>query len=332
MTYATAEVDSGTGVKVAVDTISTKHYQIFKLATGGEGTATEISSANPVPVGDGGGSITVDNGGTFAVQAAQSGTWNVTLSGTPSVAQSGTWSLTQITGGVVPGTAATSLGKAVDSAAGSTDTGVAFLGVRDDALTTLTPVDGDYTQARFDQYGALWVNVRNAITGIVDDAAFTVGTDTVLPLGLMADESSTDSVNEGDVGVARMTLDRKAIVTEYVHAAAGGTSGYSALAGAAVLAAEIKSSAGKVFGISAFNNTSSNKYVRLYNQTGSPANTDTANIVWRGILPASGGMNITFPKGRQFSTGIGIRFTGAVADNDNTALSANDLTVNVDYV
>lgn len=34
------------------------------------------------PVSDGGGSLTVDNGGTFAVQAAQSGTWNVTNAGT----------------------------------------------------------------------------------------------------------------------------------------------------------------------------------------------------------------------------------------------------------
>jgi hypothetical protein len=45
-----------------------------------------VASGTVVPVSDGAGSLTVDNGGTFAVQAAQSGTWNVTdISGTVSL-------------------------------------------------------------------------------------------------------------------------------------------------------------------------------------------------------------------------------------------------------
>lgn len=38
-----------------------------------------VTTAGAVNIADGGNSITVDNGGTFAVQAAQSGTWNVGL-------------------------------------------------------------------------------------------------------------------------------------------------------------------------------------------------------------------------------------------------------------
>lgn len=45
----------------------------------------------------------------------------------------------------------------------------------------------------------------------VDDAAFTPATDAVLPTGFMADETTPDSVNEGDIGIARMTLTRKQI-------------------------------------------------------------------------------------------------------------------------
>lgn len=45
-----------------------------------------------------------------------------------------------------------------------------------------------------------------------DDAGFTVGTSKVMAAGFMADETSTDVVNEGDVGIARMTLDRRQIV------------------------------------------------------------------------------------------------------------------------
>ena len=39
--------------------------------------AWTVGVAGSVPVTDNGGSLTVDNGGTFAVQAAQSGTWNI---------------------------------------------------------------------------------------------------------------------------------------------------------------------------------------------------------------------------------------------------------------
>jgi hypothetical protein len=50
-------------------------------------------------------------------------------------------------------------------------------------------------------------------TILADDAAFTPGTTKVNMAGFQADETSTDSVDEGDAGAARMTLDRKQIVT-----------------------------------------------------------------------------------------------------------------------
>lgn len=61
MSYSYGELDAGSGgVKVATDRIATKDYQIVKIATGGEGTATELANANPLPVSDAGGSLTVD--------------------------------------------------------------------------------------------------------------------------------------------------------------------------------------------------------------------------------------------------------------------------------
>jgi hypothetical protein len=113
---------------------------------------------------------------------------------------------------VIPGTGATNLGKAVDDAGGATDTGVAVLAIRDDALTTLTPVDGDYVRLRTDSTGALWVNPTQSgdqSNVVADDSAFTVGTGTIGVVGMLADETTPDSVDEGDVGVPRMTLDRK---------------------------------------------------------------------------------------------------------------------------
>lgn len=58
---------------------------------------------------------------------------------------------------------------------------------------------------------ALRVNVVAGSAGgpsKVDDAAFTVATDSVAPIGYMADQTSPDSVNEGDVGIPRMLLNR----------------------------------------------------------------------------------------------------------------------------
>ena len=48
-------------------------------------------------------------------------------------------------------------------------------------------------------------------TTLVDDAAFGIATSLVTPVGYLADETATDSVGEGDIGVARMTLDRRTI-------------------------------------------------------------------------------------------------------------------------
>ena len=102
----------------------------------------------------------------------------------------------------------------VDSAAGGTDAVFPAGAIRDDALTTLTPADGDYTNLRVDSTGALWVNDTNTanIPSKADDSAFTIASDNVSPAGYLADETTPDSVDEGDVGLARMTLDRKQIM------------------------------------------------------------------------------------------------------------------------
>lgn len=114
----------------------------------------------------------------------------------------------------------------------------------------------------------------------------------------------------------------------------GGESNYSALSTAAVLTAQIKGSAGQVYDVQIFNTGAAAVFARLYDQTGAPASTDGANIVWRGIVPgntAGAGFVVTFPKGRVFTTGVGIRVSGAIADNDATVLTANAVVANVGY-
>jgi hypothetical protein len=72
---------------------------------------------------------------------------------------------------IIPGTGATNLGKAIDTATGATDTGVLFLATRDDALSSLTPAEGDNVQLRVNAVGALQVVNTNAAGTIVDPVA-----------------------------------------------------------------------------------------------------------------------------------------------------------------
>ena len=72
---------------------------------------------------------------------------------------------------------------AVDTVAGGADLGNLALVVRDDALGTLTPADGDYTQLRVGSTGALWVNFINTSIAVtasaLDIRTITKATDSI---------------------------------------------------------------------------------------------------------------------------------------------------------
>lgn len=107
-------ITAGTGTNIATDDDGTAHHQYVKMEWGADNTQTKVASgAAAVPIQDGGnlisvddgggsltvdgtvavsgtvavtdnsGSLTVDNSGTFAVQATQSGTWTVQPGNTP---------------------------------------------------------------------------------------------------------------------------------------------------------------------------------------------------------------------------------------------------------
>lgn len=88
---------------------------------------------------------------------------------------------------ITPGTGATNQGKAIDAVAGATDTGVAPLAVRDDALTTLTPIDGDYVPLRVNSVGALYVDNGSTLapTGTLSNVAGSATSVTVLAANVL---------------------------------------------------------------------------------------------------------------------------------------------------
>lgn len=148
------------------------------------------------------------------------------MAGSMPVTNTGTFAVR--TTSIVPGVGATNLGKEIDSVAGATDTGVAVVGVRDDVLSALTPVEGDYTPVRVDANGALWVIPSGAVvvsnagtfavqvdgsaltalqllddTVFADDATFTAGTSKLNAVGGMAAAHGTapSAVAAGDACV-----------------------------------------------------------------------------------------------------------------------------------
>ncbi|MGH8532364.1 MAG: hypothetical protein ACREV1_06420 [Gammaproteobacteria bacterium] len=259
-----------------------------------------------------------------------------------------------------------------DAAAAANPVGTALNLVREDARAgSLTTTDGDNVAARGTNAGELYVKHVDAIPVtdnagsltvdnagvfatqvdgaaltalqlidnpvVVDDAAFTPATTSVSMAGFFADETATDSVNEGDGGAARMTLDRKQIITPYAHAGAGGATSYKNL-DVDETEDEVKATAGKLFWLHAMNLAATKRYLKIYNAT-------AATVVVGTTVP-----DLTFPIGTQGDTNgagftihfgdLGLQFTTAItiaattgfADADTGAPGANDVIINLGFL
>lgn len=332
------------------------------------------ASGAAVPVTDNGGSLTVDGTvtatGPLTDTELRASAVPVSLAAVPShaVTNAGTFAVQE------SGSALTALQLiddtvyAEDVAAQAADKGIAVLAVRRDADTSLVGTDNDYANLQVNANGALKVEVfsgetlpvsltsvavtnagtfavqvdGSALTALqvidnpvlVDDAAFTPGTSSVSMAGFEADETATDSVDEGDAGAARMTLDRKQIVTPYPHAA-GGLSIFRSL-DLDETEEDVKTSAGQVYGMWVTNTATTTRFVKFYNATA--ANTtvgSTTPVITIGIPGNTsddvsgnfgpGGMGIAF------STAICVAATTGLSDADTGAPSANDVIVNIFY-
>ncbi len=113
-----------------------------------------------------------------------------------------------------------------DAVAGSGFSGIGMLAVRQDAQANLA-ADGDFIPITVDSAGGLRVSIvagaGSGGTSATDDAAFTVAAGTGTPAMFMFDDVSPDSINEGDVGVMRMSANRVGYFT--IRDAAGNERG-----------------------------------------------------------------------------------------------------------
>lgn len=378
------------------------------VGTDGDYAPLQVNAAGSLKVaitaGAGSGGTSIADGASFTRDTTSlTPVGGVVEASAPTVTAGDAVALSLTTGGAVRVAVASGgiAGAVVDSVAGATDEGVLAVAVRDDALATLTPVDGDYTQLRTNARGAQWValdstvaqtvtlaagTATNEIVGdvaqdaaiggnpvsvglrastatptamsadgdsvygwadlngavvvagrIVDDAAFTPGTSRVHPIAFQADETATDSVDEGDAGCPRMTLDRKVIITSYAHAAAGGHSPFKSL-DLDESEEEIKGSGGKLFWIHVINLAATKRYLKIYNNTaaGTTVGTTVPDLTFPipTLADTNGaGFCLNFgDHGIALGTGITVAATTGFADNDAGAPGANEVILNAGYL
>lgn len=166
-----------------------------------------------------------------------------------------------------------------------------------------------------------------------DDAAFTPGTTKVMMAGFEADEGSTDSVDEGDAGAGRMTLDRKIIVTPQPHTA-GGLSIFKSI-DLDETEEEVKGSAGQVYSMWVTNTATATRWVKFFNAPASGVTIGTATPIITIGIPGNTSDDVTGlfggGYGIAFDTAITVAATTGVADLDTGAPGANEVIVNIFY-
>jgi hypothetical protein len=77
-------------------------------------------------------------------------------------------------------------------------------------------------------------------------------------------------------------------------------------------------------------NGNNNRFVKIYNHADTPSNGDVPILTFC-IYPGDS-FYTAIPNGLYCSNGLGFKFTANYADNDNTAISANELVINIAYV
>jgi hypothetical protein len=182
-----------------------------------------------------------DNAGSLTVDAANDGSLNVQVGdGTNTATVRNLASNDALNVAIVDGSGnqVTSFGGgtqyAEDTVHSSGDQ-VTMAGVVQQSADSALSGDGDRSLLQVDASGFLKVNVKAGSSGGVthtDDAAFTAATDDIVPAGAFFNDSTPDSVDEGDAGVLRMSANRNLYST--IRDAAGNERGVNVTAGNAL--------------------------------------------------------------------------------------------------
>ncbi|MBX2825823.1 MAG: hypothetical protein KTR33_13915 [Gammaproteobacteria bacterium] len=307
------------------------------------------------------GTVTVDNGGTFAVQAAQSGSWTVTAN------------LSATDNAVLD-----SIDSAVNGTLTVSGTVTANLSATDNAVldTIETNTDFGTVTGGGTETGALRVTLANNSTGVVsvDDGGGSLTVDGTVTANLSAtDNTVLDNIetNTGAIQTAVELIDNAISGTEMqvdvvaalpagtnnigdvdvASIAAGanlvgdvGLSGARTSGGTTIFRSidldeseeEIKSTAGQIYWIHAMNLATATRFLKVYNATAASVTVGTTTPVMTFPLATQGdtngaGFTLSIPNGIALGTAITVAATTGIADSDTGAPGANEVIVNIGY-
>jgi hypothetical protein len=175
------------------------------------------------------------------------------------------------------------------------------------------------------------VNVSqiNGVTPLMGNGVTGTGSQRVT----IASDNTAFSVNAAQSGTWTVQPGNTANTTPWLTAQAPATSGGLSIShlvtAATTNAANIKASAGQVFGWSIYNNAAYPIYVKFHNTAGTP--TAGAGVVHSVGVQAGTGRDWNTDIGIAFSTGIGITVVKDITDAGTTAVALSDAIVEVYY-
>ena len=342
---ASAVVTSADGdySQVSVDSAGRQKVIVEGSLPAGTNGIGKLTANDGIDIGD----VTINNAAGAAAVNIQDGGNSITVDGSVSIVTS-----------MVPGTAATNLGKAEDAVAANGDTGVAMLGVRNDAAASKTSADGDYSMFATDSAGRIGIADLGGSVSIDDNAGSLtvdapVGTPvfvrlsdgtaaistlpvsgpltdtqlraTAVPVSgtVAATQSGTWTVQPGN------TANTTPWLTTNTPGTSGGYTISKLISAATTNATSVKASAGQLYGYYIYNDANATRYVKLHNTAGTP--TAGTGVVMVVAIPAGSGANVEFANGIAFSTGIAFTTVTGIADANATAVGASDLAINLFY-
>lgn len=254
----------------------------------------------------------------------------------PSYTTAQTNPLSLTTAGGLRSDLASLAGTAVDVNSGNKSAGTLRVVIATDqpSLTNALPVSqsGSWSLAANQSMNVAQINavtplMGNGVTGTgslrvtiaSDNTAFTVN----------AAQSGTWTVQPGNTANSTPWL-----VTDTPATSGGLSFGAIAVSAATNNKTQIKGSAGQLYMVSAQNLNASPRYLKVFNNTSAGVTMGTTVCDYQFLIPgntAGAGLLLNIDKGIAMGTGITIAVTGGIATNDNTSISANEVTVLIGY-
>lgn len=209
--------------------------------------------------------------------------------------------------------------------------------------STQNLTSGSSNALQSDSHGALLVSQRDssgAVQGALGNPLRVDPTGTTTqPVSIAASVAVTGTFWQATQPVSLASVPTHAVTqsgswsTSTIPATSGGLSASKLVSAASTNATSVKTSAGQLYNVQAFNTNASARFLKIYNKASAPTvGTDTPVATFLVPGNASGaGCVIEISNGLALSAGLAFAITGGMADSDTTAIGAGDCVVNLQY-